>query len=307
MAVAREIVDMTGRRVRLPESIESVFSGSMYGYAMLASLRPEMIAAVPILARSSDKKILHPHIHNLPLIEKITDTDLLMQVRPDVVIVWADTNQPYHKKSEEILTALNLPFVYVTVPGFGDVEGFPAAYEFLGKLLGCEKRAAVLAEYCRRTVGAIADVVCRVPDSFKPSVYYAEGDDGLATEFDDSLHAHLLKFLGDVNVHRGHLTGHKGMERITMEKLTEYDPDVIIAWHKSFCRSVSADHSWAGIRAVKNRRVHAIPNVPFSWFDRPPCFMRILGAKWLASVLYPDYYKLILSGRLRVLRSFSWC
>jgi hypothetical protein len=26
---------------------------------------------------------------------------------------------------------------------------------------------------------------------------------------------------------------------------------------------------------------------PFDWFDRPPSFMRLLGAEWLFSVLYP--------------------
>ena len=35
-----------------------------------------------------------------------------------------------------------------------------------------------------------------------------------------------------------------------------------------------------------------IPNQPFNWFDRPPSFMRFLGAKWLANLLYPERYRI---------------
>jgi iron complex transport system substrate-binding protein len=50
------------------------------------------------------------------------------------------------------------------------------------------------------------------------------------------------------------------------------------------------DPAWSGIRAVRDGRVHLIPRTPFNWFDRPPSFMRILGLKWLMSILYPREY-----------------
>lgn len=295
----REITDMTGRKVMVPATINSVFAGSMYGYAILAALKPEIVAATVMPARDCDKNYLHPHLHNLPLIEKITETDALKNLKPDVVIVWADSNQPWHKKSEDILSAINLPFVYVTVANFGDISGFSEAFAFLGELLDCRERAGKLAEYCRQTCREIEALIARVAQEQRPAVYYAECDDGLATEFDDSLHAHLLKLLGDVNVHRGQLQNHKGMERITLEQLQQYEPDVIIAWSKSLCEKTGTDPDWAQIKAVKNRRVHPIPDVPFNWFDRPPCFMRVLGVKWLASLLYPNDYKIDLIKETR--------
>ncbi len=286
----REIIDMAGRKVMLPDTINSVFAGSLYGYTMLASLAPEMIVATPMAPRECDKKYLHPHLHSLPVIEKITEVDALAEVKPDVVVVWADKEQPFHKKSEAVCDSLGIPFVYAIVGNLGDVEGFPAAYEFLGKLLGYEARAARLAEYCRKTLAEVSDVVARIPERLRPAVYYAECEDGLATEFDDSLHAHLLKLMGDVNVHRGHITEHKGMEPVTVEQIKTYNPDLIIAWSRSFVKNIQIDPAWAEIRAVRDRRVYAIPNAPFNWFDRPPCFMRIIGLKWLAHLLYPNDY-----------------
>jgi len=61
------------------------------------------------------------------------------------------------------------------------------------------------------------------------------------------------------------------------------------------------DPRWRFLRAVKTRRVHLIPKAPFNWFDRPPSFMRILGVKWLASILHPDLFPLDL---LRETREF---
>ncbi|HAE38327.1 MAG TPA: ABC transporter substrate-binding protein [Candidatus Riflebacteria bacterium] len=290
VTAGREVTDMTGRKVIVPEVIETVFAGSLYGYTMLGSLAPEMLVATPLPPRNCDKKFLHPNLHNLPVIEKITDTESLAKVKPDVVVVWADKEQPFHKKSEDVLNSLKIPFVYVIVGNLGDVQDYPAAFTFLGKLLGKEDRAAQLADYCQKTLSDVATVVQKVTARFRPGVYYAECEDGLATEYDDSLHAHPLKLLGDVNVHRGHMTEHKGMEKISLDQLVAYNPDVIIAWNRAFAQNILRDPAWASIRAVRDRRVYAIPNAPFNWFDRPPCFMRILGLKWLAHILYPKDY-----------------
>jgi len=32
------------------------------------------------------------------------------------------------------------------------------------------------------------------------------------------------------------------------------------------------------------------PDTPFDWMDRPPSFLRLLVAKWLAGMLYPKTF-----------------
>lgn len=288
----REIVDMTGRKVVVPAKINSVFAASMYGYTMLASIAPELIAATPFPPRECDKNYLHPHLHNLPYIEKITDTQAIAAVKPDVVLVWADKEQPFHKKSEAAMNELGIPFAYVIIGNLGDVPDFPAAYEFLGRLLDREDRCNSMAAYCSEALKDVQAVLARVPEDARPKVYYAEGEDGLMTEFDDSLHAHLLKLVGDVNVVRGHMTTHKGLEKVSVEQVAEWNPDLIVAWSRNFVEKAALAAEWKEIAAVRNSRIHAIPNSPFNWFDRPPCFMRILGLKWLTSRLYSEHYRI---------------
>jgi len=82
-----------------------------------------------------------------------------------------------------------------------------------------------------------------------------------------------------------------GMEKISFEQVMLYNPDVILVFEDAFYRAVFADSRWQRINAVRDKRVYLIPRQPFNWFDRPPSFMRLLGAKWLANLLYPERYR----------------
>ena len=100
----------------------------------------------------------------------------------------------------------------------------------------------------------------------------------------------LLKIVGDVNIHRCQTSSHQGFEKISMEKVIQYNPDVILIQEKLFFDKIKTSELWKDIKAVKNNQVYLIPKKPFNWFDRPPSFMRILGLQWLMANIYPDYY-----------------
>ena len=76
-------------------------------------------------------------------------------------------------------------------------------------------------------------------------------------------------------------------DRISIEQVLAYNPGVIIAQDESFFNGIYKDARWGSIKAVRDRRVYLIPDTPFDWMDRPPSFLRLMGAKWLAGVLYP--------------------
>lgn len=289
-ANAREITDMAGRKVTVPDVINRVVAPSPYGFAMLYSVAPEKMAGLMSPLKEEDKKFLNPVVHNLPVIRR-SDTDALVKANPDVILVWGDRNNPIHKPSEDAFGKLGIPYVYVTVGDLADLPDYPAAYAFLGDLLGKQEHAAKEAAYCRQTLDEVAAAIQDIPRNERPRVYLAEGPDGLKTECDDSLHVHLLRLAGDVNVHRCHTSCHVGMEPVTLEQVIRYNPDVILVQDKGFFDKVGLDPAWSGIKAVKEGRVHLIPKAPFNWFDRPPSFMRILGLKWVMTCLYPKRYK----------------
>ena len=292
---AREITDMAGRTVTVPDVIKKAYAPSPYGSYMMYSVAPEKLAGLMFPLKDEDKKYLHPSIHNLPLIGGLsgeamkTNIEVLMKAKPDVIVIWAGKSDPFNRKSEEILNKLNIPFVYATVDTLDD---YPAAYTFFGKLLGKEEQTAKEAAYTRKTLHDVEAAVRKIPANRRPKVYYAEGVDGLSTECNDSIHVQLMKLAGDVDVHRCHTSNHKGFEKISLEQIIMYNPDVIVAQEKVFFDKVRNDPAWRNVKAVCDGRVYLVPHEPFNWFDRPPSFMRILGLKWLMNSLYPREYPL---------------
>lgn len=310
VAGAREIADMAGRNVSVPDTIKKVYAPSPYGTYIMYAVDPALLAGLIFPLKEEDKKYLHKNVQRLPVIGSLfgqgqtANIEVLLQAKPDVLLMWSDKKSPASQKTEETLKKMGIPYVYATA---GSLSDYPDAFQFLGTLLNREKRAKKLSDYSRRVLSGVDAAVKRIPKEKRPKVYYAEGVDGLKTECDDSIHVELLKRAGDTDVHRCHTASHMGLEKISPEQVMLYDPDVIIVQEKLFFDRVFTDPAWQRIRAVRQGRVYLIPRTPFNWFDRPPSFMRILGLQWLMNRLYPkeypvdivregrDFYRLFLS------------
>jgi iron complex transport system substrate-binding protein len=295
IADAREITDMAGRKVTLPDSIKKVYAPSAYGAYVMYSIDPALLAGLIFPVREEDKKYLWKDAQNLPVIGSLFgqrqtgNVELLLKTKPDLIIMWAAKKSALDEKAEATLKKFNLPYVYAVAESMDD---YPDVFLFLGRLLGREERAERLASYYRKTLSEARAVMGRIRPDRRPKVYYAEEADGLSTECDDSIHVELLKLAGDANVHRCQASSHMGMEKLSLEQVKLYNPDVIVAQEKAFFDKAFKDPAWRTIKAVKEGRVYLIPRAPFNWFDRPPSFMRIIGLQWLMRCLYPDEYRI---------------
>ena len=294
-AVAREVVDMVGRKVALPAVIKKVYAPSPYGSYILYAMDPKLMAGLIFPLKEEDRKFLDKRVHHLPVIGGLfgqgqtANMEVLLKEKPDLIILWTTGKGAINEKAEETLNKLNVPYVYAVAE---NLAAYPDVFIFLGKVLGREARGEKLARYTRKVLSGVAAVTDKTPWEKRPTVYYAEGTDGLKTECNDSIHVELIKLAGDRNVHRCHTASHVGMEKISLEQVILYNPDVIVAQEKAFYDKVFSDPRWQHVSAVKEKQVYLIPRVPFNWFDRPPSFMRILGLQWLMVNLYPEQYPL---------------
>jgi len=292
---AKTITDMKGRKVTLPEPIRKVYAPSPYGSYIMYSVDPSMLAGLIFPVKEEDKKYFPQAVQSLPVIGSLfgqgqaANIEVLLKARPDLLVMWSTDKSAVNQKTEESLKKLHTPFVYAVAESLAD---YPDVYLFLGKVLKREKRTKQLSLYCKKTLEEVKGIVGRIPAGKRPSVYYAEGVDGLSTECNDSIHVELLRLTGDKDVHRCHTSCHKGFEKVSLEQVMLYKPDVIIAQEKVFFDKVFQDPAWRNVKAVREGRVYLIPRHPFNWFDRPPSFMRILGLKWLTNILYPGEYKI---------------
>lgn len=303
-AAARDIVDMAGRRVSVPETIQKVYGASPPATYMVYAMDPALVAGLNSPFNPAEKQYLDPRIKNLPVVGgwfgqgRVANLETLLVVAPDIVLVWRWQGQAsaINAKIEQALKPLGAPVVYVVLD---DLADYPKAFAFLGELLGREERARALKRYAEATLETAARVGAAVTADQRVSVYYAEGPDGLSTECHASVHAQLIPLCGGENVHRCGVTGGYGMQKISMEQVLIYDPQVILSHEDLFFHDVHRHPKWKNLRAVRNGRVYRIPRRPFNWFDRPPSFMRLLGTRWLMHRLYPDLYPIDLVAETR--------
>ena len=294
-AHARRITDMTGRKVTVPDVITTVYGTSPPATYMVYAMDPGLVAGLNFPINPAKQAYLHPRMETLPVIGgwfgqgRVANLETLLAAKPDIILVWYWSDTAVNEKTEQALAPLAIPVVYIVLDTLAD---YPAAFDFLGTLLGRGERARKLGRYAETVLAAAGRARADIPDAERLSVYYAEEADGLSTECNTSVHARLIPLSGGRNVHRCTQRTRIGRQKVSMEQVLNYDPAVIVAHDAVFLDRLATAPSWRNVRAVRGGRVYRIPTMPFNWFDRPPSFMRLLGLQWMMHRLYPDRFPL---------------
>ncbi len=289
---ARTLTDISGKKVIVPDRIRSAWGASPPATYLLYSIDPSVIAGLSTPLREWEKTHMRKEMQKLPVLGgwygqgNVPSMEMVLKVKPELIVV-PSLSTAMDLRMAQGLQNVPIPAIRVNV---AKLSNYPDAFLTLGEALGRRARGRELSEYARKTLADAAEVVKKIPDGKKMQVYYAEGVDGLSTECHVSMHTELIELAGGRNVHRCSNRTVYGMEKVSLEQVLMYDPDVILVFERDFFKSVFTDARWRQIKAVKNGRVYLIPRQPFNWFDRPPSFMRLLGIKWLLNLLHPDMY-----------------
>ncbi|WP_024873194.1 ABC transporter substrate-binding protein [Tolumonas lignilytica] len=294
---AKQVVDMAGREISLPQHIGRIYTFS-HSFSIITALAPEKLVGFPFPFKMKPeyRAYLPVPARDLPQISVGQDMNL-EQVKAagiDLAVGW---NTPaFQREQLKQLQRVSVPAVLVGVDKLSD---YPATFRFLGKVLDKSERAEKLARYIETASMRLAKAVSTIPEKDKIRVYYAESVDGLTSQCGEADRAEVIRLAGAVNaLICQDLPPAKAIPAdiessnvvAGMETLVRINPDVIITRFPATTDMISNDPRWAMLNAVKLHRVYAIPSLPFNWFDRPPSFMRIMGAQWLANKLYPSVY-----------------
>lgn len=317
---AREVTDMVGRTVTVPDTINKVYSPSPQSTLMLYALDPSFLCSFSQgMPGTGWRQLLDPRVRDLPNLGSITGEGLqtnletLLNTEFDLTVIFPNSeyeveNYAVHSRTAAVFARLNRPYVYI----WGvDLVQSPDAFEYLATLVDRTERGKILAAYVRNTIEEAEAVWSQIPPADRPKVYYAVGADGLSTFHHDSMHALILKLAGEVGVHtdRRGLTSQTGPfhDKISLERIIQYNPDYILAETPAFYNSVYSNPAWRQVRAVRDRQVYLAPRGPFNWTDRPPSFMQALGLKWLMNIIYPEQYDIdIVAESIEFYKLFLW-
>lgn len=293
---AKDISDMAGRKISVPDKAERSFASAPPMGLLSYIIAPETMSAMNLPLDSNfyfkNTKYLDGSLAKLPVVggwhgnTKGANMETLLALKPQIILAWK--NDFVMKEVEKSFTKFGIPVFFVQED---IVEDEPEAIRAVGRALGREERAEALAQDAQTRLFGVAKMRDAIPKDKRPKVYYAEGADGLSTECEASFHFSPFKFVGVRPAFECVQKTMVGMEKVSMEAVISANPDIIVASDETFVKSVWSDKRWAGIKAVKNKKVYLVPKDPVNFLDRPPSFMRILGVQWLSSLIYPAEYK----------------
>ncbi|HZK44440.1 MAG TPA: ABC transporter substrate-binding protein [Syntrophomonadaceae bacterium] len=288
------ITDMAGRSLEIPKEIKTVYSTGPVGTVFLYTLCPEKLAGWNSPLREVEKRYIKPEYHNLPSLgvwrgsSTSGNIEELLRTKPDLLISMGDVSPEYIADADAIQEQLGIPLIMLD----GSLKHVNASYDFMGKILGLEDRAAELGTYCTNAVDGVEDLVAAIPEDERVRVYYAEGPNGLDTEPKGSINAEAIEMAGAFNVADPGKIEVRRMQS-SIEQIIMWEPEVIIVSSDgdekhAIYNLILEDRAWSNIKAVKSGEVFEVPCVPYDWINRPPSVARILGIEWLANLLYPE-------------------
>jgi iron complex transport system substrate-binding protein len=287
-AHARIVVDSAGRKVEVPDRIEKAFAAGPPASILLYMLAPEKMTGWPDPPRAEERPFIAEKYRDLPALGRLTgrggtaNLEVVLKAAPDLILDFGSVRDTYASLADNVQAQTKIPYLLID----GRFEATPKALRLLGEVLGAGERAERQAAYVEATFAEIDAVLAAVATEKRPRVYLARGPDGLETGVVGSINTEIIERAGGRNV--ADAAGQKGLVRASMEQVIAADPEIILTWDRNFFGKVYDDPLWAGIQAVREKRVYLAPTAPFGWIDRPPSLNRVIGLKWLAGLFYPD-------------------
>jgi iron complex transport system substrate-binding protein len=285
---AATVTDSAGRAVPVPGRVERVFPAGPPASLMLYTLAPELLLGWTRPNGAEEREFLLPDIGSRPEVGRITgrgntaNLEAVLTLKPDLILDVGYVTDTYVSLADRVQQQTGIPYALLD----GSFPATAAAYRKLGELIGRRDDAEVLAGYTEHTLATISDRIAGVPKEQRPRVYFARGPRGLETGLGGSITVETVELLAQ-NV-AGETRG--GLGNVSIEQVLVWNPDVIVTIDRDFAAKVYDDPAWSTIAAVRARRVHLSPHLPFGWVDFPPSVNRLIGLWWLAKILYPSLF-----------------
>jgi len=292
---SRTITDMSNTKVELPDNIERIFGSAPPTTFLVALYNPKLLVGLnfPAIQESNivHEKYFGKEFMELPVIggwhgnQKGANLEKLLSLNTQLILAWQ--NNFLFQKVENSLGKIDIPVVMIDAD---NLPRSPEMFRFMGELLDNKKRGEELATYSEKSLNYIEEVTKKIPEKKRVTFYYAQGNNGLQSDCEDSFHTTQFRFIKAKNIFECVQKNIVGMENINFETILKANPEYIIVQSPQFYKDIFNDTNWQMLDAVKQKKVYLVPRVPFNWIDRPPSFMRILGVQWLSSIMYKDYY-----------------
>ena len=223
---AREVVDMAGRHIVVPDRIERIWGSAPPLSVLLMVTAPERMTGVNLPPTPEARRFLPPGVAALPVLGGVygvgrqANPEEVLAGRPQVALAW---KSPMVDPAmvEGFFSKIGVPVVFVALDTLAD---WPAALRFTADLLGMPGAADAQAGHVERAMARVKAAVGDIPERERVRVFYAEGPTGGATDCHRSFHTEAIELAAGWNIHRCTQSSHVGMEAISLEQVLAADP-----------------------------------------------------------------------------------
>jgi iron complex transport system substrate-binding protein len=287
---ARTFTDDAGRKVDVPGKVERVYAAGPPASVVVLSIAPDKLIGWTRAFRPDEAAFVPKKYADLPELGRLTgrgntaNVEVVLKTKPDLIVDIGSTRDTFVSLADRVQEQTKIPYVLLD----GRFDAMPSTFRKLGVLLNDEKRGNQLADYLDAAFAEVKKRVAQAPADQHPEVYYARGPQGLQTGLKGSINVEALDFIGVKNVAAGQAGG---LANVGLEQVVLWNPQVIVTNDPNFYREVWKLPVWSKVKAVRDKRVHLSPHLPFGWFDFPPGANRTIGLWWLGKTLYPEQFK----------------
>lgn len=281
----RTVTDMAGRQVRVPPEIRRVVTagGTPAINAFLVALgRSGLIVnglPQPMRGRWKLQQLFVPAA-NGPVVSGMgpswtPDLEALRALPHDLVLV--DNEQTARMLERRGFTTFCLLWK--------GPDSVPATMRVLGDLLNRREQAAAYERYYQKNLERVRAEVGALPAEQRPRALFCRLEP-LSLPMVSTARM-LIERSGGRYAAVGTLPADHAT--ITLETLLVWNPDLLFVWSPEDVTRAYTDQRFASLRAVKQRRVFAVPMGLHLWSNYTP--EQAPGILWMAKMLYPDRFQ----------------
>ena len=282
----RTVVDMKGKEVELPGTLES--------YCVLYS------SAVPMCAMVDEDlahMVMYPvsnyfeywygvmfegiNDHAVQVDKKNVTVEQILESGAQVVF-W---NRPAHEELVASLEEAGIKCVNVQV---SDADELLQAMHVIADSFGTEFAQSQISKFESRFhsyLELVQERSAQIPDSEKKTVLVIGSVDNPTVGPMDSYQGYWTQLTGLVNVTP--IGEGEPSSTLTMEEIYDANPDIILAQGPFNRNQVTSDPQWNAVRAVKEGNLYSNPSVLDEW--GMPTTEAPLQFIWILKQFYPEY------------------
>ncbi len=293
----RTITDGLGREVAIPAEPARIVTAGR-AVMMIANVlwafddAPDRVIGVGRISQGRGNFLprIDPGYDEIIELAANVGPEQVASLAPDLVIL----KSVVRSNLGEPLERLGIPVIYVDLE---NPEQYQRDLAVLGAAVSEETRAGELQRYYREAAAAVTEATDALASGERPEtllLYYRSTGGEVAFNVPPAawIQTRIVEMAGGAPVWREANPG-GGWGTVNFEQIAAWDPEVIIlVGYNGRAREVreqlQKEPRWQELRAVRDRRFHAMPLDHYSW-DQPDVRW-ILGLQWTAAMLQSELF-----------------